>query len=122
MEQFFRENLSPEGLVQLNAYRNQTGIFNRLFERQFESWKIFWRAAEHFYPELSRLAVKLLHIPASTGDLERLFSEWAYVHSKIRNRLTDQRSKKLIALYYNLRLKYIDLLEGEEQDDVENME
>lgn len=86
--QFFQENLSPEGLNQLQDYVNQQGIFQLLFKQHYEDWKVFCRAAQPFCRKLSDLAEKLLSIPASTGDLERLFSKWALVHCKLRNRLT----------------------------------
>lgn len=60
----------------------------------------FWTFASAFYPELSTLALKLLKIPASTAQLERCFSMWQHVHSKLRNRLTFERSKTLMQCYY----------------------
>lgn len=39
------------------------------------------------------------------AQLERVFSNWAYVHNDIRNRLSFERSKKLIHCYHSLKLK-----------------
>ena len=59
--------------------------------------------AEPRQPALSKLASKLLRIPASTAQLERLFSNWSYVHNPVRNRLTGERSKKIVHVYYSLK-------------------
>lgn len=62
----------------------------------------FWTIAQPHFPDLSKIAFKLLQIPASTAQLERVFSMWQHIHSKTRNRLTFERSKKLMHIYYNL--------------------
>ena len=64
--------------------------------------------AEMKQPILSKLAKKLLLIPASSAQIERLFSSWAHVHSPDRNRLTFERSEKLVHIYYALRIADID--------------
>ena len=72
-DQFFVENLNPQGLQELEEYTNQTGVFERIFRDRYQSEKVFWRVIKHFYPQLCALAEKLLYLLASTGDLERLF-------------------------------------------------
>ena len=60
-----------------------------------------------------------MNLNASTGQLERLFSEWAYVHSPKRNRLNSERSAKLVSLYYNMRLKddvYLEYIDHENEE------
>lgn len=64
--------------------------------------KDFWTFAEIDLPELSKLAIRLLQIPASTAQLERVFSMWQNIHSKTRNRLLFERSGKLMHIYYYL--------------------
>lgn len=49
--------------------------------------------------------MKFLKILASTAQLERLFSQWGYVHNDIRNRLSVDTSKKLVNIYFTLRSK-----------------
>ena len=105
MNQFLNENLSENGLNELNDFKNQTGYFRDIFARNDRSWKLFWQTSEIYYPELSKLAIRLLNICAATGELERLFSQWAYVHNTKRNHLTKERSAKLITLYYGLRFR-----------------
>lgn len=60
-------------------------------------------ASEMSSENLSTFAMKYLKIPASTAQLERLFSNWAYIHNDIRNRLSADTSKKLVNMYFTLR-------------------
>lgn len=55
------------------------------------------------HKKLAEFARDYLKIPASTAQLERLFSNWAFVHSDVRNRLSDETSKKLVKMYFTLR-------------------
>lgn len=118
---FLREELSENGLGQLQHYKNLTGSFDLIIKKNFKSWDVFWKSCKYFYPELSNLALKLLNIPASTGQLERLFSQWSYVHNTKRNRLRQDRSAKLISLYYTYRAQspkpYIDSSSSESDDE-----
>lgn len=104
MNNFFAQTLTANSLIELRSYRNRTGTFGMLFNRNYRSWEVFWKSARNFYPELSNLALKLHNICASTDELERLCSQWSYVHDPKRNRLTPQRSAKLVCLYYSLRI------------------
>lgn len=58
-----------------------------------------------------------LKIPASTAQLERLFSNWAYIHSDLRNKLSDETSKKLLNTYFTLR-STDEIDEEKEFDDI----
>jgi hypothetical protein len=61
------------------------------------------------HPNLAKLAVRLLLIPASSAQLERIFSAWSLIHTPIRNRLTFDKSKKLMHVYYSLRVRDTEL-------------
>lgn len=99
---FFRDNLNEDGMVELDAYINRSETFSTLLEKKCSAITL-WTLAETWYPNLSKLAIKLLNIPASTAQLERLFSNWAFIHSYLRNRLGSDKSKKLVNIYYILR-------------------
>ena len=79
--------------------------------------KTFWHfAAQLGHAELDAFAMDYLKIPASTAQLERLFSNWAYVHTDVRNRLCEETSKKLANIYFTLRsADHVD----EDDDDFE---
>lgn len=88
----------------LESYQKNTDIFEKLQKRNIVSPETFWMSVKPFYPRLSSFAQKLLKIPASSAQLERLFSFWALVHSDLRNRLTVDRSMKLVDIYYTLKM------------------
>ncbi|CAG8856514.1 30048_t:CDS:2, partial [Gigaspora margarita] len=49
-------------------------------------------------------ALKLLSIPATSASSERNWSSFNFVHSKLRNRLHNPRVKKIVYIYWNLRI------------------
>jgi hAT family C-terminal dimerisation region len=65
----------------------------------------FWETFSHFAPNLSKLGLLYTSLPASTAQLERSFSQWSHVHSKSRNRLGADRSKKLFFVYHTLSIQ-----------------
>ena len=64
---------------------------------------MFWDLMKTSSPELSEIALKYTLLPSSTASLERTFSMWSYVHNKLRNRLSNDRSEKLIFIYHTLK-------------------
>ena len=46
--------------------------------------------------------------PASSAGLERTFSRYGLIHTKLRNRLSNERCRKLVKVYRNLRDKNAD--------------
>ena len=109
---FIKEELDLQDIADepgLDSYQKNTGIFEKLHNRNITSPETFWLTAESFYPRLSTFAQKLLKIPAASAQLERLFSFWAFVHSDLRNRFTVDRSMKLVDIYYTLKMnEYFD--------------
>lgn len=65
--------------------------------------ELFWDLMSATSEELSIFALKYVSLPSSTASLERVFSQWAYVHDKSRNRLSADRSAKLLFCYHHLR-------------------
>ncbi|XP_018403329.1 PREDICTED: uncharacterized protein LOC108780192 [Cyphomyrmex costatus] len=97
----------------IQAFLHGTDIFKILDSKNLTFPHTYWFMASKKYPDLAELADKLMKIPASSAQIERLFSQWSFVHSDIRNRLTTERSQKLIEIYYSLKMsnrcdKYID--------------
>ena len=101
---FLFKLLDGTGIEDWDNFRNRTTFFRILYEKKITKPLVFWNTAEMKHPNLAKLAIKLLRIPASSAQIERVFSNWANVHSPIRNRLTFERSKKLLHLYYSLRI------------------
>ncbi|CAG8436717.1 10286_t:CDS:2 [Scutellospora calospora] len=67
------------------------------------SW---WKSNfEHKYPLLVKLAVTLLSIPTLSASAERNWSQFRFIHSKLRTRLDNNKVKKLVAISQNLRIQ-----------------
>lgn len=98
-ENFLLKELDPEGLDSLQLFRDKKCIFETLMKKGIESPQTFWGMAK------SDLALKLIKIPASTAQLERLFSNWSFVHNPARSKLSQSNSKKLVHCYYALKTK-----------------
>ena len=62
-------------------------------------WWQSWPASK-----LQQLAIKVFLIPTSSAAAERNFSNFGFIHNKIRNRLKNDRVKKLVYIYGNLRM------------------
>lgn len=109
VEEYFLQNLDGEGLTSLQKFYYNEDIFSILNDRNIHDPIIYWRLAERKHPVLSKLAIRLINIPASSAQLERLFSNWHYIHSDLRNRLKPDKSKKLVHTYYSLKMNDIEI-------------
>lgn len=98
------DTLNAEGLREWDLFIRREGYFNLLMIKNVNDPYLFWKMALFKYPNISKLALQLLSIPASSAQIERVFSNWSYVHSNSRNRLTFERSKKLVHVYHNLKI------------------
>lgn len=87
VQEFLISELSGSGLSDFQKFKFGEGIFGALNAKDNLSAINFWKFANRTAPELSQLATKLLLIPASTAQLERVFYNWSYVHNEKRNRL-----------------------------------
>lgn len=94
--------LDAQGQSSYLQYTQQVGRFATL--KNDLSLEVYWKLAKSGHPSLAELAQEHTHVPASSASLERLFSNWGYVHDKVRNRLTIDKSEKLIYIYYSHRV------------------
>lgn len=78
-----------------------------LFAERCANLISFWKLCRFEFPNLAKFAIKLMIIPAGTALLESLFSNWTYVHNQQRNKLSNEKSAKLVNIYYSL--KFMDL-------------
>jgi hypothetical protein len=83
----------------------QTFFLPNLFKKQHLTPGTFWSLAKNKHQDLLIIAKKLLNLPESTAQLERIFSNWSYAHNSLRNRLERERSKKLLSVYYALKIE-----------------
>ncbi|MEL7307755.1 MAG: hAT transposon family protein, partial [Pseudomonadota bacterium] len=80
----------------------QNSVKNVLAPIKYWGW-ITQNAEIPLVKHFCSLAVKILSCPPSTGGLERCFSAFGMVHSKLRNRLNNERVAKLVKVYLHLR-------------------
>lgn len=62
----------------------------------FEYWSVYGR---HTYPLLSKIAFRILGVPASSAAYERVWSASVFIHSKKRNKLNISKVEKLDFLH-----------------------
>lgn len=62
-------------------------------------WKVICRKMK-----LSKIAEKILSLPATSAATERSFSTQGWIHSKKRNKLTNERVQKISYILYNMKL------------------
>lgn len=111
---FMLNNLNDDGLEEYDSFNNKTGYFKVVYAKEIKHPLVFWNLTKIKYPNLARLATRLLKIPASSAQIERIFSSCADVHSCARNKLLFERSKQLVHINYSLRVKDVS-----EEDDNE---
>jgi hypothetical protein len=73
--------------------RRSNGRYNPL------NW---WGLPSTKYELLQHFAKVLLSVPTSSASSERSWSIHAFIHTKLRNRLTPERVNKLVFVYTNI--------------------
>ena len=101
----FNQKESVELFAELVNFRNKNSPYDN---------EIIWKSANilnsslwwQSWPisKLQQLAIEILSIPTSSAAAERNFSTFSFIHNKIRNRLKNDRVKKLVYIYGNLRM------------------
>ncbi|KAL4103209.1 hypothetical protein QTP88_018586 [Uroleucon formosanum] len=89
-------------------YKVKEGIFSNTYVWEACANNLepaVWWNAYCSSTELSKLASKILSLPATSAACERTFSTYNDVHSSKRNRLTNSRAGKLVYIKHNLKLK-----------------
>jgi hypothetical protein len=59
---------------------------------------LFWQNVAHWTPELSEFAIRLLSIPATAADSERMWSVLNSIHTPRRNKLTPENAMRMVTL------------------------
>ena len=100
-------SLAVEALNQYSKYANKEGIFanTRIWEmaKGQSSWK-WWQQWKGQFPELAKMAMRVLSQVTGAGAGERNWSTYyGFVVSTLRSRLLPDRARKLVYVHYNLR-------------------
>ena len=125
-EQFIRDCHDGQTAVllirSLWSYLNHLDGFNEsAFDLADESlpayvwWSEFRCDPKH--AALKSLAIRLLHIPATSATAERNWSAFRFIHSRLRNRLVEERVQKLVYVFGNSKL--VEKGQYLEDDDIE---
>ena len=93
-----------------NFMQNRDTKYKTLFEKCDNSAIDFWAFMNFTLPNLSKFAISLLSIPASTAQLEAVFSHWKFVHNDRKGNMHDETSGYLIDIYHSL--KFINFEDG----------
>ena len=64
---------------------------------------VWWQQNKHVFPNMFKLATKLLPCPASSIESERIFSIGSQIYTPKRNRIASKTAERLMYLNYNLR-------------------
>ncbi|KAL5800550.1 hypothetical protein ACOSQ3_033630 [Xanthoceras sorbifolium] len=103
-------NLSAQIMItsHINFYEESVGDFGRpvaLRSRESLAPATWWSLYAADYPELQRLAIRILSQTCSITRCRRTWSMFERIHLKRRNRLEHQRLNDLIFVHYNLHLQ-----------------
>lgn len=105
---FMRKYLEgPHGMKAMKAFlhfKHKRANFSspELFEKEVqEDAMTFWEFAEAYAPELSSLARRVFHTPATSVPTERSFSTMNLAHTKGRNRLSADKTSKVSFIHIN---------------------
>jgi hypothetical protein len=64
--------------------------------------KQYWTiAGRGKYPKLAEVAIRISSMISSSAISERTWSTFNFIHSRLRNRLTNERVNKLVFIYTN---------------------
>lgn len=126
ISKYIDQDLSGQLAKELLYYNNKTGPFNLSMFWKSEATKNpidWWNGFQSEVQILGKFAVKLMSIPASNAASERNWSNFGFIQNIKRNRLTNERTFKLISIYANLRLinnqKLDDITEEQEYEEQE---
>jgi hypothetical protein len=85
--------------------KNEVDLFIKTIKNStFDSTEKFWIEHKKSFPNLFRLALRLLSIPATTADIERFFSITGNINNKTRSNMSDELLEMLALLKVNIEL------------------
>ncbi|XP_057964619.1 uncharacterized protein LOC131155470 [Malania oleifera] len=93
---------------ELEKYNAASGVFGvslAVRQRKTKAPAQWWMAYGSTTPNLQKFAVKILSLTSSATSCERNWSIFQHLHSKRRNRLSQQRLNDLVFVKYNRTLR-----------------
>ncbi|MCL7025454.1 hypothetical protein MKW94_003774 [Papaver nudicaule] len=92
---------------ELDLFTGSEGMFGHEMAKDTRNIKhpaLWWKSYGDSAPHLRRVAVRVLSATCSATGCERNWSVFEQVHTKRRNRLSQQRMNALVYVKYNLQL------------------
>ena len=108
-ELFLDSCLNGKEKEELAKFRRNKDDFAELYSNCGDA-REFWSWCSLTLPYLSKFAINLLSIPASTAQLEGIFSQWKFIHTDYKGNMHDDTSGYLIDIYHTL--KFMDFEDG----------
>lgn len=101
---------AAQALQEFETFRRKQGEFSTDIARRMAidrktSPAAWWATFGVDTPMLAQVARRLLSQCVSSSGCERNWSTFAYIHTKLRNRLSHMKLNKLVFVNYNLRLR-----------------
>lgn len=91
-------------MIELAQYRSNEGLWSNNFVSSTEIQNLnpyTWWKGICGSTYLNKIAVAILSLPPSSAATERSFSTFSLIHTKKRNRLTNERAAKLLYIHQN---------------------
>ncbi len=106
----FASNISPSVLSTVVNYKAQSGPFKPyMYSHELVNTVTplaWWHSqSSDVNQDMIKLINQLLGAVSSRAGVERIFSTFGYVHSKVRNRLGIEKAAKLVFMYKVLNAK-----------------
>ncbi|XP_059607521.1 uncharacterized protein LOC132255480 [Phlebotomus argentipes] len=120
---FMLEELNADGLQQLYDFQHHRGLFRVLYSKGLKQTDalLFWNLARMDYPVLANMATRLLRIPASAAKIVTAFGQSGDSQRiPVRNRLTPDKTRKLMHILYAAKLNKGRAKEDDEDADEED--
>src|SRR5436305_1464672 len=96
-------------VIALKSFESDTSILSTVYSQFNNLIEQINQIDCDFSYELQQFAIQVFLIPISSAAAERNFSNFGFIHNKIRNRLKNDYVKKLVYIYGNLQI-YNELL------------
>jgi hypothetical protein len=87
--------------AELVLYKREPAIMLQREEGIYNNPLEWWKVKKHQYPLLSKVAIKLLAIPATSAPSERVFSSAGFTIANDRSRLDPDKANVLVFLHEN---------------------
>lgn len=90
--------------LDINIRNYHQAMVKELKDGSISTIEFYVNLSDSDYPHLKALGLKVFSLVISSCASERNFSAFTFIHSKLRNRLTDDRVNKLISIYVNEKI------------------